>query len=136
MIIADTGFFLALLNANDDYHQRCVAALERIKEPLITSWPVLTETSHLLLKRAGVHVAIKFMKQILDGSCEVYQIPPASKPRVVQLMKKYSDLPMDLADASLVLLAEHLGHGRILTTDRRDFRSYRWKERKPFENVL
>ncbi len=51
-------------------------------------------------------------------------------------MKKYADLPMDLADASLVLLAEHLGHGRILSTDRRDFGTYRFKEHKPFENLL
>ena len=43
---------------------------------------------------------------------------------------------MDLADASLVLLAEHLGHGRILSTDMRDFGAYRWKSRKPFKNIL
>jgi predicted nucleic acid-binding protein len=49
---------------------------------------------------------------------------------------KYSDLPMDLADASLVLLAEKLGHGRILSTDRRDFRTYRWKNHSPFQNLL
>ena len=51
-------------------------------------------------------------------------------------MAKYADLPMDLADASLVLLAEHLGHGRILSTDARDFRTYRWKQHAPFENLL
>ncbi len=43
---------------------------------------------------------------------------------------------MDLADASLVLLAEHLGHGRILSTDQRDFKAYRWKNNYPFENLL
>lgn len=51
-------------------------------------------------------------------------------------MSRYGDLPMDLADASLVLLAEDLGHGRILSTDQRDFRTYRWKQRQPFENLL
>jgi len=51
-------------------------------------------------------------------------------------MEKYRDLPMDLADASLVILAESLGDGRILSTDRRDFNAYRWKERQPFENML
>lgn len=45
-------------------------------------------------------------------------------------------LPMDLADASLVVLAEHLGHGRILTCDRRDFNIYRWKNTNSFENLL
>lgn len=51
-------------------------------------------------------------------------------------MTKYRDLPMDLAGATLVLLAEHLGHGRIVSTDQRDFRAYRWKSRRPFENLL
>jgi predicted nucleic acid-binding protein len=46
------------------------------------------------------------------------------------------ELPMDLADASLVLLAERLGHGRIVSTDQRDFRTYRWKCHHPFENLL
>jgi predicted nucleic acid-binding protein len=52
------------------------------------------------------------------------------------MMRKYARLPMDLADASLVLLAEHLGHGRILSTNERDFGVYRWKGRKPFHNLL
>ncbi len=52
------------------------------------------------------------------------------------MMGKYSQLPMDLADASLVIAAEELGQGDIVTTDRRDFNSYRWKSRKPFNNLL
>ena len=52
------------------------------------------------------------------------------------MLQRYANLPMDLADAALVLLAEHLGHGRILTTDERDFGAYRWKSRKPFQNLL
>jgi uncharacterized protein len=51
-------------------------------------------------------------------------------------MKRYAGLPMDLANASLVLLAESIGHGRIFTTDQRDFRTHRWKSRAPFENLL
>ncbi len=51
-------------------------------------------------------------------------------------MQKYVDLPMDLADAYLVILAEHLGHGRIFSVDQRDFQTYRWKNTHPFENLL
>jgi predicted nucleic acid-binding protein len=51
-------------------------------------------------------------------------------------MQKYADLPMDLAVASLVILAEELGHGRKLSTDQRDFKTYRWKNHKPFQNLL
>ena len=49
---------------------------------------------------------------------------------------QYVNLPMDFADASLVILAEHLGHGRILSTDQRDFHAYKWKNRHPFQNLL
>jgi predicted nucleic-acid-binding protein len=56
--------------------------------------------------------------------------------KIERLMHKYADLPMDLADASLVILAEKLGHGRILSTDQRDFKTYRWKNHKPFQNLL
>jgi predicted nucleic acid-binding protein len=51
-------------------------------------------------------------------------------------MRRYANLPMDFADASLVVLAENLGHGRILTSDRRDFSIYRWNNTNPFENLL
>ena len=51
-------------------------------------------------------------------------------------MRRYQDLPMDLADASLVILAEQLGEGRILSTDLRDFSGYRWKNTRPFTNLL
>ena len=51
-------------------------------------------------------------------------------------MRRYQDLPMDLADASLVILAEQLGEGRILSTDMRDFSGYRWKNKLPFTNLL
>jgi uncharacterized protein len=55
---------------------------------------------------------------------------------MVELMERYADLPMDLANASLVVLAEHLEHGQILTVDRRDFSTYRWKNSNPFQNLL
>ena len=64
-----------------------------------------------------------------------WDIPAAAVAQIGKLMQKYASLPMDLADASLVLLAEHLGHGRILSTDQRDFGDYRWKNRKPFKNL-
>ena len=51
-------------------------------------------------------------------------------------MKKYADLPMDLTDASLVLLAEALGDGRIISSGSHDVRAYRWQSRQPFRNLL
>ncbi len=136
MIIADTGFFLALLNADDTWHRRALQCLESLAEPLITTWPVLTETCHIILRRGGVFPMTQFMSNTMSGGVMIYSVPKDSHSRIPKLMLKYRELPMDLADASLVVLAEHLGHGRILSTDERDFKTYRWKDRKPFENLL
>lgn len=136
MVIADTGFFIALLNKNDASHRQAVQALRGVREPLITTVPVLTETCYILLVKLGPQAPIRFLRSLDDGLAELVQFTPEDLERSARLMQKYSKLPMDLADASLVLLAESLGHGRILSTDRRDFHAYRWKSTKPFTNLM
>lgn len=136
MIIADTGFFLALANARDRDHEATRKAAAKLREPLVTTWPVLTETSHLLVTRLGHAALMAFVASARNSAFTVFSLEPAHWPRIEGLMAQYAELPMDLADASLVVLAEELGHGRILSTDRRDFRTYRWKSRKPFTNLL
>lgn len=136
MIIADTGFWLALANVQDRHHQRATAALGRVSEPLVTTWAVLTETCHLLLARLGNVALERFVAAGVGGAYELFTLEQTHLARVEVLMKKYRDLPMDLADASLVILAEELGSGKILSTDVRNFGTYRWKSRKPFTNLL
>jgi len=137
MIIADTGFWVALGNDKDEYHLQAISVLEKINDSLITTYPVITEVCHLLLKRSGKNAMLKFIEfHFQSKDLEIFQIELSHKARIFKLMQKYSDLPMDLADASLVLLAEELGHGRILSTDKRDFHTYRWKNHHPFENLL
>jgi hypothetical protein len=136
MIIADTGFWLALASRTDRHHRAALRALEGLREGLVTTWPVLTETCHLLLARLGVQAELSFLHGLSGGSCTVFSLEGTHLPRVEELMEQYADLPMDLADASLVVLAEELRDGRILSTDQRDFRTYRWKNRKPFRNLL
>jgi len=137
MILTDSGFWVALGNRRDRYHDTARAALERWSgEGFITTWPVLTEVCHLLVSRVGVHPSLVFMDAVAKGACEVAELPENAPVRVAHLMRQYRNLPMDLADASLVLLAEHLFEGRILSTDRRDFDGDRWKNTRPFVNVL
>jgi|SRR5580700_5990066 predicted nucleic acid-binding protein len=136
MIMVDAGFLYALLDKDDAWHLRAKAASAEIREKWITTWPVLTETVHLIARWLGVDPCIALMHDIAAGDIALWDIAPEACRRIPALMKHYADLPMDLADASLVLLAESLGHGRILTTDERDFRAYRWKSRRPFENML
>lgn len=86
--------------------------------------------------RVGYQAVLTFMSDIERGACEIWELPPAAPGHMYKLMTKYRDLPMDLADASLVLLAEELDEDRILSTDERDFQAYLWKNRKPFKNLL
>jgi len=136
MLIADTGFWVALANRKDRHHHRAVERLRELAEPLVTTWPVVTETCYLLLGRLGNASQAAFVRSLSAGDFELFDLRREHGARLEALMAKYADLPMDLADASLVVLAEELGHGRILSTDRRDFGAYRWKERQPFENLL
>lgn len=139
MVIADTGLWVAAINKGDEYHELAkqkLAEQAARDETLVTTCAVMAETCHLLLDRAGQHAQQIFIEKYQKHLFEVFELGHDHAPRIAELMAKYADLPMDLADASLVILAEHLGHGRILSTDGRDFRTYRWKNHKPFENLL
>ena len=136
MIAVDAGFLFGLVDQDDRWHPRCVAFLPTQSEGWIATWPVLAEATYLFVKRLGPVYAAALMEDVAAGGIDVWNPPLATYSQLPVLMRKYGALPMDLADASLVLLAEHLGHGRILSTDERDFRTYRWKQRKPFHNLL
>lgn len=136
MILVDTGFWVALGDRKDQFHLVAVEVMRGIGKPLITTWLVMTEVCHLLVKQVGVHAEPSFLKSWRDGAFQVFDLKEEHKHRLLQLVDKYADLPMDLADASLVILAEDLREGRILSTDRRDFRAYLWKSQHPFHNLL
>lgn len=136
MIIADSGFWVALANNTDQYHSVAIDRLSELTEPLITTWPVLTEVCHLLLNRCGVDAELSFIRSYQQGAFIVFDLRQEHRHNLLKLMEKYADLPMDLADASLVILAEELSDGRILSTDQRDFHTYRWKNTYPFQNIL
>ena len=136
MIIADTGFWLALADDRDKYHRAANQALKTYDEPLITTWPVMTETCYLLLVRKGVRAQSKFVENYSQDLFQVFELPKNQSERLARLIQQYADLPMDLADASLVVLAEYLGEGRIFSVDQRDFNTYRWSNTNPFQNLL
>jgi len=136
MVMVDTGFWLALANKRDEHHEKAKAALAKINSPLITTWPVMTETCYLSLMRLGAHAPVAFIKSYGAGAFKSFDLSEKHATRIHELMEKYSNLSMDLADASLVILAEHLGHGRILSSDVRDFNTDRWANNKTFENLF
>jgi len=137
VIITDSGFWIALGSRRDHHHARAVQAAQHWSpEGFITTWPVLTEVTHVLTHRVSVEQANRFVRDIARGAAVVADLPESALHRIDHLMTRYADLPMDLADASLVVLAEELDDGRILSTDQRDFAGYRWKNRRPFRNLL
>ena len=136
MILVDTGAWLALADRGDAYHARCCNFFRRNREPLITTYPVLVECVHLMFARIGVARTLSWMETLARQGVGVFVMGADHLPRLNALMRQYDDLPMDLADASLVLLAEESGEGRIVSTDERDFHTYRWKNQHPFRNLL
>ncbi|WP_295888202.1 PIN domain-containing protein [uncultured Thiohalocapsa sp.] len=125
MILVDTGPLVALFDPRDADHAGCAAALAAIAEPLCTTVPVLTEAFHLLAP--GSIGARRLMDFVSAQGLGVWFLDDAALGRAFELMVQYADRPMDLADASLVVLAETLVQRRIFTLDRGDFAVYRIK---------
>jgi predicted nucleic acid-binding protein len=123
MILMDAGPLVAILHQDDRHHERCVATLQSLRDPVGTTWPVLSEAMHLLRFSWAAQDALWDL--IATEALRLIPIDITDVPRMRQLMQKYRDLPMDLADAALVRVAERESIRRIFTTDRRDFARYR-----------
>lgn len=136
MILVDTGAWLALADRGDAYHARCREFFRHNRESLMTTYPVLVECVHLMFKRIGVAKTLAWMETLGTQGVGIFVMTADHVPRLAALMHQYADLPMDLADASLVLVAEEFGEARIVSTDERDFHTYRWKNQHPFSNLL
>ncbi len=123
MILVDTGPLVALFDPRDEAHARCIEVLKAISEPIGTTLPVLTEAVHLLQPGSiGTQCLIDF---ITGGGIEVLFLDDQLLRRALELMVQYRDAPMDLADASLVAVAESRNLRTIFTVDRKDFAIYR-----------
>ena len=120
-----------LFDRDDAYHDACVDILKSIRQPLVTTWPIVTEAFYLL----------NFSDRVQDNLWEFIQrggvgLAPIESHMVVrcrELMQKYRDLPMDLADATLVALGEAMNLNQVFTLDHRDFHLYRPRHRKRFK---
>jgi len=121
--LLDAGPLVALVHASDQEHDRCRTALGSIRRPLCTVWPVITEALYLLDFSWEAQDAVWDMLE--EGGVTLIALDAADVPRMRALMRKYRDLPMDVADAALVTVAEREGITRVFTLDRRDFEVYR-----------
>jgi uncharacterized protein len=131
MILLDTGPIVAFFDASDNYHHLCIDILKSIDKPLGTTWPVLTESFYLL--GFSFQAQDNLWEFIIRGGVEVLSLNAQSANRCRELMKKYRDLPMDLADGTLVAIAEQKGIEKIFTLDHKDFSVYRLSNRRKFK---
>jgi uncharacterized protein len=122
-VLVDTGPLVALLDRSDPYHLSCQESLSSLDDSLVTVWPVVTEAMYLL--RAYWQAQDALWEMIESGAVQIISLGIDDIPRMRELMRKYRDLPMDLADAGLVRVAERERLRRIFTLDRRDFQVYR-----------
>jgi uncharacterized protein len=131
--LLDTGPVVALLSRSDASHAACSVAFEDVRGKLLTTEAVLTEAMHLLGRRPdGARACLEFF--LRSGAILV----PMTTKRLIRcrdLMARYTNVPMDFADASLVAIAEEFAIGRVLTLDRRGFQTYRWRQNRPFSIV-
>jgi predicted nucleic acid-binding protein len=123
MILVDAGPLVALIHADDQHHRPCRKVAKSLTEPLGTVWPALTEAMYLLGFSWKAQDALWEMLEV--GFFELVPVESRDSARMRELMRKYRDLPMDLADAALVAVAERMKLARIFTVDRRDFELYR-----------
>lgn len=132
-LLADAGPLVAILNRSDAAHADCVRVLRRTTSALSTTWPVVTEATYLLGFSFDAQDGV--LEMIERAELRVLPLEAGDVPSIRVLMRKYRDLPMDLADASLVHVAAREGIDRIFTLDRRDFGVYRLRRGKRFTIV-
>ena len=129
-VLVDAGPLVALIDRGDPAHEACVDALKTIRDPLLTVWPAFTEAMYLL---GGSWPAQKALWSRLEtDALTLAPLEEADAPRMRELMEKYRDLPMDLADAALVRVAERESLVQVFTLDRRHFSLYRPGRRQRF----
>lgn len=133
MILIDAGPLVALATPADQYHQQCVDALREIPLPYVSTWPVLAEAAWLVVR------PVEFIQSIANscsnGSLQIRHLDSHSLPWIVGFMQQYRSILAQLADASLMYVAEKEKIDTIFTLDRRDFSVYRTSKNRSLKIV-
>jgi len=137
-ILVDSGFWIATYNKHDSNHNIAMDWLLNNNTEncrFITTWPVITEAFFIIKKYVSFAVALRFLSEH-DKIYTLFDLNKDHTLRISKILDKYQDLKLDLADASLVLLAEQYNVADILTVDRNDFNTLRWGRNKTFNLLL
>jgi hypothetical protein len=131
-VLVDTGPIVAYLHRGDAWHQRAKGFFRRWRGELLTTWPVITEAVYL----SESHRARLAILQWIQRNLQVVPQDAADAASIERQLRKYADLAPDLADLSLVVLAERSGVHDIVTVDARDFAVFRLASGRALNNLL
>ena len=132
-ILIDTGPLTALFDKDDSYHGRVLEFISGKRFQFVTTTAVITEVTHLL--DFSVETQILFFQWIFNQGAIIHEIGFEDIARIIELTRKYSDRPMDFADATLVVAAEKTGIRKIISIDS-DFYVFRLPGKVLIENVF
>jgi predicted nucleic acid-binding protein len=127
--LTDAGPLIALIDAGEPDHDRCRGTLDQLEFPLVTTWPAFTEAIYLLGQAAGWPGQQALWQMVKRDALTIAELDHQLTLRSAELMDRYRDHPMDLADATLVALAEDRDVRTIFTLDEH-FRTYRLRTRR------
>lgn len=120
-LVLDTGPILALLDADDPDHRRCVELVESTREDLVIPAAVLVEVDYWTRKLLGCEVMQAFVDDIAAGAYRLVELDVRGYRRAVRLECQYDDLRFGLVDACVLVTCEQLGETKVATLDRRHF---------------
>lgn len=130
--LLDTGFLLAVIDADDNLHTACTAALETESAPLLPD-VVLPELAYLILRELGYPALTSLLRSVATGELIQVKSTPQDLERAAELLEKYADSRVDFVDCAIVAMAERLNLTKVLTVDRRHFTIFRPKHCDYFE---
>jgi uncharacterized protein len=122
-VVCDTGAVYALYDADDVHHAACKSFVESERGPLFLPVVLLAEIDYLLTSRLGIDASVEFLESIESGAFTLVAPLAEDMVRCLELIVQYRDLPLGLADATVVATAERLQIQRLFTVDQRHFRA-------------
>ena len=120
-LIVDTGPLVALIDADDRYHDECREMLETHPGRALVPQLVIAEVAYLVARKLGAEAEVRFIGDLASGTLTPEPVRPQDWHRIAELVARYHDLPLGTVDASVVAAAERLNESEVATLDRRHF---------------